>query len=178
MRDKDIYTTGQVARLCKVAPRTVSKWLDSGLMQGYRIPGSNDRRVTRSKLVDFLVKNNMPMGGLAQDVVLHGTSDKAEALTALLPEGMVARACPTVFDLARMVDQFSAVVVLDFALLPGVEREATLKSLHATSPKADVIVLYPEDCRVPADHRKTSNMAHPVSVVALAEKIRHLAARW
>ena len=35
-----VFTTGQVAKICKVAPRTVSKWFDSGRLKGYRIPGS------------------------------------------------------------------------------------------------------------------------------------------
>ena len=33
-----VFTTGQVAKICKVAPRTVSKWFDSGRLKGYRIP--------------------------------------------------------------------------------------------------------------------------------------------
>ena len=37
---KKVFTTGQVAKICKVAPRTVSKWFDSGRLKGYRIPGS------------------------------------------------------------------------------------------------------------------------------------------
>src|SRR5262249_14744586 len=35
---KKVFTTGQVAKICKVAPRTVSKWFDSGRLRGYRIP--------------------------------------------------------------------------------------------------------------------------------------------
>ena len=42
-----VFTTGQVAKICKVAPRTVSKWFDSGRLRGYRIPGSQDRRIPR-----------------------------------------------------------------------------------------------------------------------------------
>jgi len=30
---KTIFTTGQVAKICKVAPRTVSKWFDSGRLR-------------------------------------------------------------------------------------------------------------------------------------------------
>ena len=41
---KKVFTTGQVAKICKVAPRTVSKWFDTGRLRGYRIPGSQDRR--------------------------------------------------------------------------------------------------------------------------------------
>src|SRR4051794_14810730 len=32
----DIFTTGQVARICKVSPRTVNKWFDAGRLRGYR----------------------------------------------------------------------------------------------------------------------------------------------
>jgi hypothetical protein len=53
------FTTGQVAKICDVAPRTVSKWFDGKLIEGYRIPGSQDRRVPREKLIAFLKKNNM-----------------------------------------------------------------------------------------------------------------------
>ena len=42
---KDVLTTGEVAKICNVAPRTVSKWFDSGALHGYRIPGSKDRRI-------------------------------------------------------------------------------------------------------------------------------------
>ena len=38
--DKEVLTTGEVAKICNVAPRTVSKWFDSGSLKGYRIPGS------------------------------------------------------------------------------------------------------------------------------------------
>ena len=36
--DKDVLTTGEVAKICNVASRTVSKWFDSGQLKGYRIP--------------------------------------------------------------------------------------------------------------------------------------------
>ena len=54
MRKKDVLTTGQVAQLCHVAPRTVTKWFDSGQLGGYRIPGSKDRRIPLNELIRFL----------------------------------------------------------------------------------------------------------------------------
>lgn len=59
MMSRKVYTTGQISKICHVAPRTVSKWIDTGRIRGYRIPGSNDRRVTQSDLLDFLRTNNM-----------------------------------------------------------------------------------------------------------------------
>ena len=33
-----VFTTGQVAKICKVAPRTVSKWFDSGRLKDIASP--------------------------------------------------------------------------------------------------------------------------------------------
>lgn len=64
---KKVLTTGQIAKICKVAPRTVSKWFDSGRLRGYRIPGSQDRRVPRENVVKFLKENGMPLGELEEE---------------------------------------------------------------------------------------------------------------
>ena len=60
-------TSGQVSRLCSVAPRTVSKWIDTGAMVGYRLPDTDsgkrrgmDRRVTPAELIRFMRSRNMP----------------------------------------------------------------------------------------------------------------------
>ena len=67
----DIFTTGYIAKMIGVAPRTVSKWFDSGRLKGYRIPGSNDRRIPRAHLAEFLAANDMA-----------GCSDEAAVLAA------------------------------------------------------------------------------------------------
>jgi excisionase family DNA binding protein len=63
-RQKDVLTTGEVAKICNVAPRTVSKWFDSGQLRGYRIPGSKDRRIPMAALIRFMRQHNIPMDGL------------------------------------------------------------------------------------------------------------------
>ena len=62
--EKDVLTTGEVARICNVASRTVSKWFDSGQLRGYRIPGSKDRRIPVANLVKFMKSHGIPMDGL------------------------------------------------------------------------------------------------------------------
>jgi excisionase family DNA binding protein len=59
-KGKNVLTTGDVARICNVAPRTVSKWFDSGQLKGYRIPGSKDRRIPVNELVRFMKAHDMP----------------------------------------------------------------------------------------------------------------------
>ena len=69
--DKEVLTTGEVAKICNVAPRTVSKWFDSGQLQGYRIPGSKDRRICDER-------------GGGHSIVLVGYDDTVEVKGRLL----------------------------------------------------------------------------------------------
>ncbi len=62
--EKDVLTTGEVAKLCNVASRTVSKWFDSGQIKGYRIPGSKDRRIPVANLITFMKDHGIPLDGL------------------------------------------------------------------------------------------------------------------
>jgi excisionase family DNA binding protein len=61
--DKDVLTTGEVAKVCNVAARTVSKWFDSGQIEGYRIPGSKDRRIPVQALLNFMQDHGIPFDG-------------------------------------------------------------------------------------------------------------------
>jgi len=88
---KKVFTTGQVAKICKVAPRTVSKWFDSGRLRGYRIPGSQDRRIPREHLIRFLKEHGMPLGELEEEgwhkILIIGAEQLfIERLQELLPE--------------------------------------------------------------------------------------------
>jgi excisionase family DNA binding protein len=88
---KKVFTTGQVAKICKVAPRTVSKWFDSGRLRGYRIPGSQDRRIPREHLIRFLKEHGMPLGELEEEglhkILIIGTEKLlSDRIRELLPE--------------------------------------------------------------------------------------------
>jgi excisionase family DNA binding protein len=88
---REIFTTGQVAKICKVAPRTVTKWFDSGRLKGYRIPGSRDRRIPRENLIRFLKEHGIPLGELEEEewhkILLIGTESLFnQRIRELLPE--------------------------------------------------------------------------------------------
>lgn len=88
---KKVFTTGQVAKICKVAPRTVSKWFDSGRLRGYRIPGSQDRRIPREQLIRFLKEHHMPLGELEEEgwhkiLVIGAEKLFLDRIKELLPE--------------------------------------------------------------------------------------------
>ena len=61
-----IFTTGQVARACRVCTGTVVAWAEKGILPCYRLPGGGDRRITSDALTAFLVDRDMPTDVLAQ----------------------------------------------------------------------------------------------------------------
>jgi excisionase family DNA binding protein len=85
---KDVLTTGEVAKICNVAPRTVSKWFDSGALHGYRIPGSKDRRIPLNQLIRFMKHHGMPLNGLltgtTRVLIVDEEQDIVEVLEKIL----------------------------------------------------------------------------------------------
>src|SRR4051812_32162597 len=85
---KDVLTTGEVAKICNVAPRTVSKWFDSGALHGYRIPGSKDRRIPLNQLIRFMKQHGMPLNGLmtgqTRILIVDDEQDIVEVLEKIL----------------------------------------------------------------------------------------------
>ncbi len=87
---KDVLTTGEVAKICSVAPRTVSKWFDSGALHGYRIPGSKDRRIPLNQLIRFMKQHGMPLNGLmtgsTRVLIVDDEQDIVEVLEKILED--------------------------------------------------------------------------------------------
>ena len=71
-KGKKVLTTGDVAEICNVAHRTVSKWFDGGMLGGYRIPGSQDRRIPVESLLEFMDANNLPKESPLLQEILDG----------------------------------------------------------------------------------------------------------
>jgi excisionase family DNA binding protein len=87
-KGKNVLTTGDVAKICNVAPRTVSKWFDSGQLKGYRIPGSKDRRIPVNELIRFMKVHNMPLSALPvgkiRVLIVDSDAEGASALAEML----------------------------------------------------------------------------------------------
>ena len=61
---KKVYTTGQAAKICKVSQQTIIRCFDSGLLKGYRVPGSRFRRIPDNALLEFMREHGIPLDGL------------------------------------------------------------------------------------------------------------------
>ncbi|HPQ70870.1 MAG TPA: PilZ domain-containing protein [bacterium] len=58
---KKVFTTGEVARLLGININTVIKWFDTGRLNGFKLPTSNERRIPIASLRAFMSKNGIPM---------------------------------------------------------------------------------------------------------------------
>lgn len=58
---REVLTSGQAAKACRVAPRTMVKWFTKGLVEGYVLPDSKDRRINRESLILFMRARMMPI---------------------------------------------------------------------------------------------------------------------
>ena len=61
-KGRKVLPTGDVAEACNVSGRTAVKWFDEGLLEGYKLPGSKDRRIPRGELVRFMKEYGIPGG--------------------------------------------------------------------------------------------------------------------
>ena len=113
---RDVLTTGQVARICHVAPRTVSKWFDRGQLQGYRIPGSRDRRIPLDQLLTFMRANGIPLtgldGGAWRVLIIGRAGPDLSAGGAAPPVGLEVRVAANGFEAGVEAQQFRPHVVL------------------------------------------------------------------
>jgi len=67
--DKQVFTTGEAAKICNVSQQTIIRCFDSGRLQGFKVPGSRFRRIPRAELVLFMQQNNMDIGRLSSTPV-------------------------------------------------------------------------------------------------------------
>jgi len=148
-KQSDVLTTGQVAKICKVAPRTVSKWFDTGQLRGYRIPGSKDRRIPLHHLVRFMKAHGMPLNGLesgATRVLILDDSDNEEML-ALLTDALAREAgydvqsARSAFEAGVMAEKFKPHVMMVDVTLVGVDASNLCRLIRQQQELEDLRVV-------------------------------------
>jgi two-component system response regulator RpaA len=59
-KPRQLYSTGDVAKICGVTINTVVKWFEAGELKGKRTSATGARRITRKSLFSFLKKGGFP----------------------------------------------------------------------------------------------------------------------
>ncbi|MBC8469548.1 MAG: helix-turn-helix domain-containing protein [Planctomycetes bacterium] len=135
-KGKDVLTTGDVAKICHVAPRTVSKWFDNGQLKGYRIPGSKDRRIPVNELVRFMKMHNMPTSALPVGkirVLVADSNDKTASALADVLRSEADYEVKTVrsnFGTGAIVHKFAPHVLLVSLLSEDIDAMSICECIH------------------------------------------------
>ena len=183
---KKVFTTGQVAKICKVAPRTVSKWFDSGRLRGYRIPGSQDRRIPREHLIRFLKEHGMPLGELEEEgwhkILIVGAEKLfIERVQELLPdaEDYKYEVAHSGFEAGIQAESFHPdTIIIDLAM--GRSEALQISQNLRRNPQYEqtlIIALASEDEAAPetlVNYGFSEPFKKPFDVALLAERIQSL----
>jgi excisionase family DNA binding protein len=136
--EKDVLTTGEVAKICNVASRTVSKWFDSGQLRGYRIPGSKDRRIPVSGLMKFMKSHGIPMDGLmtgnTRVLIVDRDDDVVGTLQNILTEqtSYEVRVCDSLFAAGVECERYRPHVMLLDVHMAESEAKAMTRFLRSS----------------------------------------------
>lgn len=121
---KNSFTTGEVAKISAVTKRTVIKWIDSGKLKGYRIPGSTHRRVAKEDLAQFLKEHGIPdyQGLLPKSriLIVDDDADFTELLRDALREQYEVEVAGTAVEAALRLPLFRPDAILMDIRLPDV----------------------------------------------------------
>jgi len=134
---KQVFTTGEVAQICKVSQQTVIRCFDSGRLKGFRVPGSRFRRIPRESLIAFMKNNQIPMEALetGRKRVLVVDDDPAiiEMFTELLERDgrFEVKTATSGYDAGILTEQFRPDVLLLDYKLPDINGTVVCRTIRA-----------------------------------------------
>ncbi len=134
---KNVYTTGEVADICKVSQQTVIRCFDSGKLKGFRVPGSRFRRIPRDSLLQFMKDNSIPLDHLDSGKKRVLVVDDDEAILDMLVELLErdgrfeVRVARGGYEAGMMTQDFRPdAMVLDFKL-PDIDGNRVCRTIRA-----------------------------------------------
>ena len=158
--NKTIFTTGEVADICKISQQTVIRCFDSGKLQGFRVPGSRFRRIPREALIKFMKEHAIPLDqlemGKRRVLVVDDDPAIVEMLVELLERDgrFEVQTASTGFDAGIRTKEFQPdVIVLDY-MLPDINGNAVCRTIRADKSLQHVKIIIVSGVVNPDDKQK------------------------
>jgi two-component system, OmpR family, response regulator len=138
--DKDIYTTGEVADICKVSQQTIIRCFDAGRLGGFRVPGSKFRRIPREALIKFMKENAIPLDNLdtgkRKVLVVDDDAEIVELFVDVLNRDgrFEVRTAASGYDAGVLTQEFAPdLMILDY-MLPDINGNVVCQTVR-NNPK-------------------------------------------
>jgi excisionase family DNA binding protein len=145
--DKQVFTTGEAAEVCKVSQQTIIRCFDSGRLLGFRVPGSRFRRIPRAQLIHFMRQNEIPLDVLGDDrkrilVVDDDPQILAVVQETLKDERWEVRTAGNGYDAGILTEQFRPDVILLDYMLPDANGSAVCDRIRSNPEYAGIRVVF------------------------------------
>ncbi|GMU32843.1 MAG: hypothetical protein AMXMBFR20_07150 [Planctomycetia bacterium] len=187
-RVKSVFTTGEVAEICKISQQTVIRCFDSGRLKGFRVPGSKFRRVPRAELIRFMKTNEIPIENLDSGKRRVLIVDDDPAIVDMLVDiigrdgRFEVKAASNGFDAGALTKEFRPdVVLLDF-MLPDINGNVVCQRIKSDPELAHTKIIIVSGAVAPAeiDTLKAAGadefIQKPFDIARLIESIADLVA--
>lgn len=147
LREKQMFTTGEAAEVCRVSQQTIIRCFDSGRLKGFRVPGSRFRRIPRDELLRFMRENGIPTdameGGMKRILVVDDDENIVELFTDVLRRDgrYEVRTATTGYDAGVLTEQFQPdLMILDY-MLPDINGNVVCKTIRKNPKYAKMKII-------------------------------------
>lgn len=146
-REKQIFTTGEAAKVCNVSQQTIIRCFDSGRLEGFRVPGSRFRRIPRSELIRFMKKNGIPTDAMESGRTRVLVVDDDPEIVSVLREALEKDArfevqtAGTGYDAGMLTESFKPHVILLDYMLPDINGNLVCRRVRENPDHADTRII-------------------------------------
>lgn len=148
LSEKQVFTTGEAADLCKVSQQTIIRCFDSGRLRGFRVPGSRFRRIPREELLRFMRENDIPTDVMDNSrrkriLVVDDDEQIVELFVDVLSrdDRFEVRTAATGYEAGVLTEQFKPdLMILDF-MLPDINGNVVCRTVRQKPELADAKII-------------------------------------
>jgi excisionase family DNA binding protein len=145
--DKQVFTTGEAAEICKVSQQTIIRCFDNGRLQGFRVPGSRFRRIPRNELLRFMKANDIPTeiieSGKKRILVVDDDNQIVDLFLDVLSrdERFEVKTASTGYDAGMLTEGFRPHLVLLDYMLPDINGNLVCERIKANPDLRDTKII-------------------------------------
>lgn len=156
-RAKSIFTTGEVADICRISQQTVIRCFDSGKLGGFRVPGSKFRRIPREALLEFMRQHSIPVENLSTGkrkvLVVDDDKEIVDMLVDILTRDgrFEVKAASNGFDAGAMTKEFQPDILLLDYMLPDINGNIVCRRIRSDPQLSETRIIIVSGAVDPAE---------------------------
>ena len=145
--DKQVFTTGEAAEICKVSQQTIIRCFDNGRLNGFRVPGSRFRRIPRTELIRFMKANEIPTDLLESSkrriLVVDDDTQIVDLFVDVLSrdDRFDVRTAGTGYDAGLLTESFRPHLILLDYMLPDINGNLVCERIKSNQDLKDTKII-------------------------------------